>query len=85
VALAAGRTAGTGTAKPEPGGVPPAVDVTVNVMGVASVGGPSQPEPAQPVPPYRSAHILWAALSKRSGRPSLESCDAQNQGHIVHM
>jgi len=57
----------------------------VNVMGVASVGGPSQPEPAQPVPPYRSAHILWAALSKRSGRPSLESCDAQNQGHIVHM
>ena len=61
------------------------MDVTVDVMGVASVGGPSQPEPAQPVPPYRSAGILWAALSKRSGRPSLESCDAQNQGHIVHM
>jgi hypothetical protein len=34
-------------------------------MGVATVGASSQPEPAQPVPPKRSAHILWAVLIAR--------------------
>ena len=45
--------------------MPAAVDVTVDAMGVATVGGPSQPEPAQAVPPKGSAHILWAALIAR--------------------
>ena len=63
VALGAGQTAGagTGTAQPEPGGVTAAVDA----MGVATVGGPSQPEPTQPALPKRSAHILWAVLIAR--------------------
>ncbi len=47
VALAAGQIAGPGTAQHEPVGVPATVDVTVNAMGVAKVGAPSQPEPAQ--------------------------------------
>ena len=34
-------------------------------MGVATVGGPSQPEPTQPALPKRSAHILWAVLIAR--------------------
>ena len=34
-------------------------------MGLATVGGPSQVEPAQPVLPKGSAHILWAALIAR--------------------
>ena len=42
VALAAGQTAGPGTAQHEPVGVPATVDVTVNAMGVATVGAPSQ-------------------------------------------
>lgn len=61
VALAAGQAAGADTAKPESGGVP----ATVDAMGVATVGVPSQPEPAQPVQPKRPAHILWAVLIAR--------------------
>jgi len=45
-------------AQPEPSGVA----VTVDAMGVSTVGGPSHSEPAQPVPPNRSAHMLWAVL-----------------------
>jgi hypothetical protein len=60
VVLAAGQTAGAGTAH-EPGGVA----ATVDAMGVATVGGPCQRESAQPVPPKRAAHILWAVLSAR--------------------
>ena len=67
VALAAGQTAGAGTdtAQPEPGGVPASGEITVDAMGVATVGAPSQPEPTQPMPPKRSAHILWAVLIAR--------------------
>ncbi len=49
-------TLGTGTAQPEPGVVAAAVDA----MGVATLGGPSQPDL-----PKRSAHILWAVLIAR--------------------
>ena len=49
------------TAQPESGGVP----ATVDAMGVATVGVPSQPEPAQPMQPKRPAHILWAVLIAR--------------------
>jgi hypothetical protein len=67
VALAAGQTAGAGTdtAQPEPGGVPASMDVTVDAMGVATVGEPGQSEPAQPMPPKRPAHYLWAVLIAR--------------------
>jgi hypothetical protein len=51
VAQAAGQTAGAGTAQHEPVGVPATVDVTVNAMGVATVGAPNQPEPVQPAQP----------------------------------
>lgn len=61
VALAAGQAAGADTAQPEPGGVP----ATMGVMRVATVGAPSQSEPAQPMPPKRSAHILWSVLIAR--------------------
>jgi hypothetical protein len=58
VALAAGQTADAGTAQHEPVGVPATVDVSVNAMGVATVGAPSQPEPAQPARPKSQAHEL---------------------------
>ena len=61
VALAAGQAAGADTAQPEPGGAP----ATVDAMGVATVGVPSQSEPAQPVSPKRPAHYLWAVLIAR--------------------
>ncbi len=57
-----------GTAQHEPVGVPATVDVTVNAMGVATVGAPSQPEPAQqtlPALPKSQAHYLWAVLIAR--------------------
>jgi hypothetical protein len=44
----------------EPGGVPAAVAVTVDAMGVATVGAPSQP-----VQRKRPAHYLWTALIAR--------------------
>ncbi|MEY4346236.1 MAG: hypothetical protein RL032_2068, partial [Pseudomonadota bacterium] len=65
VALAAGQTAGTGAAQHEPVGVPATVDVMVHAMGVATVGAPSQPEPAQPALPKSQAHYLWAVLIAR--------------------
>jgi len=67
VALAAGQTAGAGTdmAQTEPGGVPASMDVTVDAMGVATVGVPGQSEPAQPMRPKRPAHYLWAVLIAR--------------------
>jgi hypothetical protein len=65
VALAAGKGADTDTAQPAPGGVPASGDITVDAMGVATVGVPSQPEPAQPVPPKCPAHYLWAVLMAR--------------------
>ena len=67
VALAAGQTTGTatGTAQPEPGGVPTTAEVTVQAMGVATAGAPGQPEPTQPAQPKRPAHILWAVLIAR--------------------
>jgi ribosomal protein S27AE len=41
----------------------------VNAMGVATVGAPSQPEPAQPALPksqeHYQAHYLWAVLIAR--------------------
>jgi hypothetical protein len=65
VALAAGQTAGTGASQHEPVGVPATVDVMVHAMGVATVGAPSQPEPAQPALPKSQAHYLWAVLIAR--------------------
>ena len=62
VALAAGQITGPGTAQHEPAGVPATVDVTVSAMGVATVGAPGQPEPAQRALPKRPAHYLWAVL-----------------------
>ena len=54
-----------GTAPHEPVGLPAKVDETVNAMGVATVGAPSQPEPAQPALPKSQAHDLWAVLIAR--------------------
>jgi hypothetical protein len=65
VALAAGQTAGTGTAQPEPGGEPATTEVTAKAMGVATAGAPGQPEPTEPARPKRPAHILWAVLIAR--------------------
>ena len=65
VALAAGQTAGAGRAQHEPVGVSAKVDETVNPMGVATVGAPSQPEPAQPALPKSQAHDLRAVLIAR--------------------
>lgn len=49
----------------EPGGVPASLDVTVDAMGVATDGAPSQPEPTQPTEHRHPAHILWAVLIAR--------------------
>jgi hypothetical protein len=72
-------------AQPEPGGVPAAVDVTVDAMGVATVGAPSQP-----VQRKRPAHCLWAALIARiyevlrgvgAVAPGLRRPDARDRFH----
>lgn len=66
VALAAGQAVGAGAAQHEPIGVPATVDVMVHAMGVAMVGAPSQPEPAQPALSKSQEHYLWVVLIART-------------------